>query len=196
MKEKKEVSPNIAVVSQNIGGEAFSAVKGSVAHFPSLEKALEFVPDILVTDEKELPGIKDERIKFLVVGRPTRESVLKCLGYPGFCGFVGPSISPELMHKAVLRLQDNEIWITRDILSAIFEEFSGQIRKSRYNNDLLNSLTGREREIMGLMAKGLSNKVIADTLYISESTVKNHLYNIFKKIGVSSRAEALSLLFE
>ncbi|MCG2722953.1 MAG: response regulator transcription factor [Thermodesulfovibrionales bacterium] len=196
MSENRYVSINVAVVSQNIGREAFSAIMDSVVFFPSLEKALKSAPNILIVDERELSRIHDEQIKVLVVGEATQENVLRCLSYPGFCGFVIPSISPNLMQKAILKLQDNEIWITRDILSAVFEEFSRQVRKTKYNKDLLNSLTRREREVVKLMSKGLSNKVIAATLHVSESTVKNHLYNIFKKIGASSRVEALSLLRE
>ena len=55
----------------------------------------------------------------------------------------------------------------------------------------LASLTAREREILGLVASGASNQAIADQLFISEKTVRNHLTAIFDKIGVSSRSQAI-----
>lgn len=51
-------------------------------------------------------------------------------------------------------------------------------------------LSEREAEVLGLVAKGFTNKAIAKDLFISEKTVKNHLYSIFRKIGVSDRTKA------
>lgn len=55
----------------------------------------------------------------------------------------------------------------------------------------LQSLTNREREILSLVAKGHSNKEISEKLFVSELTVKTHLKNIFKKLNVSSRTQAI-----
>lgn len=55
----------------------------------------------------------------------------------------------------------------------------------------IQSLTAREKEIVSLVAKGLSNKEISEKLYVSELTVKTHLKNIFKKLNVSSRTQAI-----
>jgi DNA-binding NarL/FixJ family response regulator len=51
------------------------------------------------------------------------------------------------------------------------------------------ALSTREREIVGLIAQGFKNKDMAERLFISEQTVKNHLHNIFDKLGVSDRLE-------
>ncbi|WDE02578.1 response regulator transcription factor [Thalassomonas actiniarum] len=53
-----------------------------------------------------------------------------------------------------------------------------------------NSLSSREAEIISLLSKGLSNKEIAKTLYLSVHTVITHTRNIYKKLNVNSRAEA------
>lgn len=58
------------------------------------------------------------------------------------------------------------------------------------------SLTGREKEILGLLLKGKSNKEIADLMYVSTETVKTHLQNIYRKLGVKSRMEAAILFFK
>jgi DNA-binding NarL/FixJ family response regulator len=57
-------------------------------------------------------------------------------------------------------------------------------------------LTAREQEVLQLILTGKSNRSIADTLNISESTVKTHARNIFSKYNVSSRAELISLLLQ
>ena len=57
------------------------------------------------------------------------------------------------------------------------------------------SLTGREKEILQLLLKGKSNKEISDLIYVSTETVKTHLHNIYRKLGVKSRLEVASLFF-
>ncbi len=57
------------------------------------------------------------------------------------------------------------------------------------------SLTGREKEILQLLLKGKSNKEISDLVYVSRETVKTHLQNIYRKLGVKSRLEVAALLF-
>lgn len=59
--------------------------------------------------------------------------------------------------------------------------------------DRLESLTGREREILARVAEGMSNKEIASFFHISERTVKNHLSNIYRKLEVSDRTQAAIL---
>lgn len=54
-------------------------------------------------------------------------------------------------------------------------------------------LTAREREVMELIAEGLSNRAIASRLYIAEKTVKNHINHLYSKLGVTSRAQAIAL---
>ena len=63
-------------------------------------------------------------------------------------------------------------------------------------SSLLRQLSKREREILGSIAKGMNNRQIADGLFISEKTVRNHVTNIFDKLGVSSRAQAIVLAKE
>ena len=57
-------------------------------------------------------------------------------------------------------------------------------------------LTERERQVLILIANGLSNREIADTLAISESTVENHIYHIYTKLGISNRAQAVAYAFQ
>ncbi len=58
------------------------------------------------------------------------------------------------------------------------------------------SLTGREREVLGFLLKGKSNKEIANLTYVSTETIKSHLHNIYEKLGVKSRLETIVLLLK
>lgn len=61
--------------------------------------------------------------------------------------------------------------------------------QQRPDQDSLHLLTPREREVLQLMAKGLTNAEIAETLYISKHTVKNHVSNIYRKLKVDDRTQ-------
>ena len=65
-----------------------------------------------------------------------------------------------------------------------------EIAVNNSNSQKDSRLTQREKEVLGLIGKGMSNKDIAKKLFLSEKTVKNHLNNIFKKIEVSDRTNA------
>jgi LuxR family maltose regulon positive regulatory protein len=57
---------------------------------------------------------------------------------------------------------------------------------------LVEPLTGRETEVLHLLATGLSNREIAERLYLSEGTVKTHTHNLYAKLGVQSRTRAIA----
>ena len=70
-------------------------------------------------------------------------------------------------------------------------EFNNKSKTDDHGQNPKELLTAREREILGYLAKGCSNKEIACALFISDKTVKCHINNIFKKLNVSRRIEAL-----
>jgi len=95
---------------------------------------------------------------------------------------------PHVIARGICAILNGELWYSRNILKKIVNE-------SNFSSDILDhanafNLTRRETEIITLIASGQSNKVIADDLCISIHTVKNHLYNIFKKTNVNSRFQA------
>ena len=64
-------------------------------------------------------------------------------------------------------------------------------KQENVSYDILEELTGREKEICSLMVDGLTNKQIADRLYISEGTVKNYISNIYDKTGIHDRVKLI-----
>jgi two-component system, NarL family, response regulator LiaR len=76
------------------------------------------------------------------------------------------------------------------------EATAALIQSSRQRSEVKYDLTDKEREILVLLAKGLSNQEISDRLYISIATVKFHLTNIFTKLGAKNRVEAAAIALE
>ena len=94
---------------------------------------------------------------------------------------------PDHVQKGIHGLLGGEIWISREIMSKFIPESKKARRLSANETSVLS---GRETEILDLVAQGAMNTQIAQTLYISRHTVKSHLYNIYKKIKVTNRLEA------
>ncbi len=114
-------------------------------------------------------------------GRPVRR--LQTLPLRGW-GIVTPDASPEELEAALAAVAEGLVVLPRLLTERVLH--------STIAEDLDEPLTNREREVLELLAQGLSNKLIAGELHISEHTVKFHISALYTKLGVSSRAEAVS----
>lgn len=104
--------------------------------------------------------------------------------------------SVETLVKAILCVHEGQVWASSAHLNLILDEFSVQMRRSRAVGQLQGILTERERQVIDLIMVGKSNKEIAAALQVSGHTVKNHLVNIFAKLRVTSRTEAIFAINE
>jgi DNA-binding NarL/FixJ family response regulator len=110
----------------------------------------------------------------------------------GCAGIVLKQTATDLLYKSIRKVYSGEIWLDSHTTSAVMRQFAtpprtltGLERGPRERTPL----SPREREIVALVAQGFKNKEIAERIFISEQTVKNHLHNIFDKLGVSDRLE-------
>ena len=103
----------------------------------------------------------------------------------GVSGFLLKDVEPEILVRSVKEVAKGK--------SLFEEDYKGKKlsdKKIYLKRDGLEELTRRELDVLQLIAKGMCNKDIAESLFISEKTVKNHLTNIFKKISVDDRTQA------
>jgi len=91
--------------------------------------------------------------------------------------------------KCVERVHDGQIWANSKELSEVMEALIQLAPIQIVNTEGMRLLTKREEDVVRLLAEGLQNRDIARELKLSEHTVKNYLFHIFDKLGVSSRVE-------
>jgi LuxR family transcriptional regulator of csgAB operon len=101
--------------------------------------------------------------------------------------------SLEVICKGIHALLEGELWMSRDLMARLILFYR------KYQSNAFRpacGLTNREMEIISLLSSGSSNQQIADKLFVSEHTVKSHLYNIFRKINVHNRIQALNWIHQ
>lgn len=104
----------------------------------------------------------------------------------GIDGYILKDSGSDELKKAISVVMNGESYIQPNLIPAL----NSRLIKRNNDKDKVNSLTKRELQVLILVASGMFNKEIADTLHISERTVKNHISNIFKKISVADRTQA------
>ena len=154
-------------------------------------------PDILLLDlrmpDKDGLAVLEEvnvdslttRIIVLTAAEDERDAVRAMR--LGARGIVLKQSASDLLVKSIHRVHSGEIWLDNRITGEVMKAFAnGSDNGSRRDKPLLSE---REKQIVQLVAQGYRNKEIGAKLFISEQTVKNHLHNIFDKLGVSDRLE-------
>jgi NarL family two-component system response regulator LiaR len=110
----------------------------------------------------------------------------------GAVGYLLKNVSPEEIRATVARVVAGESMLSGEIAGRVLREFEREREEARYRAEL-DALTPREEEILKLLATGESNREIAQRLFISEQTVKNHVASIFRKLHVNDRTKAALL---
>jgi DNA-binding NarL/FixJ family response regulator len=101
-------------------------------------------------------------------------------------GVISPDVSPEELSAAIVAVAQGLVVLPRTLTGRL-------LRGHEAVEELAEPLTAREREVLGLLGRGLSNKMIARDLQISEHTVKFHVSSIYAKLDAASRTEAVRL---
>src|SRR5688572_5086203 len=114
----------------------------------------------------------------------------------GTSGIVLNQTATELLIKSIRKVHAGEIWLDSHTTAAVIRQFVAADEAAPVPQHMApppqrererSPLSQREREIVALVAQGFKNKEMAEKMFISEQTVKNHLHNIFDKLGVSDR---------
>ncbi|TEB07002.1 Transcriptional regulatory protein DegU [Pelotomaculum schinkii] len=165
----------------------------------AVEQAFRMQPDVILMDInmpvtngiEATRAIKNEKpeIGIIALTIHDQEEYLFELIKAGVSGYILKDISPSVLIQTILGVARGESFITPSMTAKMFNEYA---RLSSQNQLGTSSerLTRREFDVLRLVAHGENNRAIAKKLFISEKTVKNHLTNIFQKLGVEDRTQA------
>lgn len=112
------------------------------------------------------------------------------LDWPCIYGLFYVDTSEDQLLRGLGQLLDGDYWVPRRLLHHFFNKHRQSANKNGVGPTSSIQLTGREKEILRMIKDGMSNSAVSKSLELSEHTVKSHLYNIYKKIGVRNRMEA------
>ena len=168
----------------------------------SIEKAKELAPDVILMDlnmprcsgleaiqalQAEMP-----QINILVLTVSEMETDLFAAVKFGATGYLLKKVEPEELVSAILHIAQGEVIVSPLMATRLLTEFTdlsaGAKRESVDKADA--HLSPGEGEVLQLVAQGATNKEIAESLFISENTVKTHLKNIMEKLHLANRSQA------
>lgn len=188
-----ETEPDIQVVAEAADG--IEAVERTRLHRP----------DVALMDV-QMPladGIEATR-RIVATSTPTRILILTTferedyvLGalQAGASGFLLKNAPPEHLVAALHIVHEGDAILAPSVTRRLVERFASQ-RPVPRRGDLLAALTDREREVLGLVAQGLTNTEIAEHLHLGTTTVKTHVSNTLMKLGLRDRVQAVVFAYE
>jgi DNA-binding NarL/FixJ family response regulator len=185
MRKLLEGEPDVTIV-----GEASSGAE-------CIQLLSKLKPDILLLDlrmpDKDGLSVLEEvnfdalQTKVIVVTATEDDRDVVRAMRLGARGVVLKQSATDLLLRSIRKVHQGEIWLdqrmTAEVMKAFAKSAEGGTRREK------PLLSDREKEIVQLVAQGYRNREIGEKLFISEQTVKNHLHNIFDKLGVSDRLE-------
>jgi DNA-binding NarL/FixJ family response regulator len=153
-------------------------------------------PDVILMD-LVMPGMGGlEAIRLLRAADPTtrilvltsydEDSRVSAAIQAGALGYLRKDTSPDELFEAIRNTARGASYLSPEMVQKLVRD----IQHSTGNNRSSSDLTEREVDVLGAIAKGMSNQEIADTLFISITTVRTHIRNLLGKLGVNSRTQA------
>jgi DNA-binding NarL/FixJ family response regulator len=186
------------------GEEDIEVVAEAQNGLEAVEKAARFAPTVVLMDIRmpELDGLQATR-RILTADPAARILVLTTFGLDeyvfealsaGASGFVLKDDPPEQLIAAVRTVAAGDALLSPAITKRVISQFTRTAR--REPPEELDELTSREREILRLIATGLSNAEIGAELFISDTTVKTHVTHILQKLNLRDRVQAVVMAYQ
>ena len=169
----------------------------------AIELCGELLPDVVLMDidfKEEMSGIEATRkikelspaTKVVIMTAHDEDRLLVDAVEAGASGFLSKDDAAQDLLSAVKSAAEGEVLIDPQTLARLLPQVARERELKRDALTLLQDLTEREREILGLLAHGMRNDDIATKLYISPQTVQTHVRNILGKLRVHSKLEAVA----
>lgn len=184
LKNLLELDGDIQVIAEAVDGE------------DCLDKLQVVKPDVLLLDInmpkknglEVLKSLKSKKSKLKVLVLTVHneiEYLMKAVDI-GVNGYVLKDSESAELKKAIFTVAEGESYIQPSLIPAL----NAKMIETNKDAEKIKSLTKRELDVLKLLAVGMFNKEVGKRLEISERTVKNHVSNIFKKLGVTDRTQA------
>jgi DNA-binding NarL/FixJ family response regulator len=163
-------------------------------------------PDVVLMDVRmpDLDGIAATRellgtypdVRVLILTTFEQDDYIFGALRAGASGFLLKRTKPEELVAAIHTVAAGESLLSPSVTSRVIERMAGQPGVDPAQDARLGELTPREREVLELVARGLSNGEIAADLVIEESTVKTHVKRVLAKLGARDRVQAVIFAYE
>jgi DNA-binding NarL/FixJ family response regulator len=114
----------------------------------------------------------------------------------GASGFMLKDTPPAELLTAIRVVADGDALLAPSVTRRLIADFASREAKPAVSAEILDSLTGREREVFGLVAKGMSNQELADALHMSSATAKTHVSRVLMKLKARDRAQLVVIAYE
>lgn len=189
----------LAITEMLEGEPHFSIVGQATNGREAIEYCEKLLPDLLLLDIEmpimnglEATKIIKEKFPFIKViilsVSDHVEDLFTAIQY-GAQGYLLKNMDPDDWLQYLRSIMEGSNTAAKDLAGKLLYQFR---ERDLYNTPSNSSLTPREKEILLLVSKGLTNKQIADQLFISENTVKNHVKNILEKLNLENRVQLAS----
>lgn len=178
--------PEMEIIGESTSGEA------------AVEDAIRLHPDIILMDIN-LPGINgieatrqilsaNPEIGILILTMFNDDSVFQAI-QAGARGYILKGADPDETVRAIQSVIHGEAIFSPKVADRLIHYMNNN--KAELSPEIFPELTDREREVLDLIARGLTNSAISEKLVLSPKTVRNHVSNIFAKLQVSDRSQAI-----
>jgi DNA-binding NarL/FixJ family response regulator len=174
----------------------------------AVERARELRPDVVLMDIRmpHMDGVEaTARLTEARIEPPPRVLVLTTFDLDeyvfgalraGAAGFLLKDASRGRLVEAIRVVHGGDALLSPSITRRLVEDFAARTDPLEPPSALLDELTPREREVLVLVARGLSNAEIAERLVVTEATVKSHVGNLLLKLGLRDRVQAVVFAYE
>ena len=168
----------------------------------AVREARRLRPDVVLMDVR-MPGLDGIAAARELAGSPCRILMLTTFDLDeyvydalraGASGFLLKDAPPDRLVEAIRAVAEGDVLLAPSITRRLVERYAGGPGSAEPPG--LDELTAREREVLVLIARGLSNTEIAEALVVSMPTVKTHVGRVFLKLGLRDRAQAVIVAYE
>ncbi len=197
------VRAGFRMILQEVGG--FDVVGEAADGEEAIAAVRRHRPDLVLMDVRmpTLDGIESTR-RIVSGGATCRVVILTTFDLDehvfaalraGASGFLLKDVSPELLVASLRILAGGEAILAPSITRRLIERFAARTLGPA-TSQMLSTLTDREREVLILVARGLSNEEVAAELHVGESTIKTHVGRVLAKLGLRDRVQAAVFAYE